>query len=344
MSDQSLPFDNRTPRHSADQANARGSSAHPHSYPLLVRDHGLMTSWGLLMRSLPYVMARMGVLLFFATLSAIWLLVAFGGAAWIGTAISTTFGIVWLVPWLIAGGWIWGTIARYSLHLIACGHVAVLTQLITFGTAGPAGESQFSYGRRVVVERFGQVTALFAFSALVKGVLETFHRTLDSFGEMLSIPGISSITSILDAIAKAATRYIDKVILSYTLARNDGEPWRDAQDGIVYYCQNATAILKTSVWMVVVEKLISFLLFGVAFAVAAFFVVLMPESVREWGAAVTLCLAFIFTAIIRSAFLKPLFLVSMLVRFHALVENQQLNTQWSDYLDRLTPDFARGGR
>jgi hypothetical protein len=41
-------------------SNVRARSAGcPHGYPLLVRDHGLATSWLLLMRSLPYVMVRL---------------------------------------------------------------------------------------------------------------------------------------------------------------------------------------------------------------------------------------------------------------------------------------------
>ncbi len=258
MSDQSLPFDRGAPRASASQSSSwERTTDHPHSYPLLVHDHGLFTSWTLLMRTLPYVMARMAVISVASVACLIWMVVTFGGAAWIGSHISTVFGFVWLLPWLVAGGWVWGTILRYSLHLIACGHVAVITHLITQGTTGEGNESQFAYGRRVVVSRFGQVTVLYGFSALVKGALETFHRTLDGFGEFLSIPGFSSITQILDTIAKAATRYLDKVILSYTLARNDNDPWHCAQDGLVYYCQDVKPILKTSIWIVIVEKLTS---------------------------------------------------------------------------------------
>ncbi|MGD0106244.1 MAG: hypothetical protein ABSC06_19715 [Rhodopila sp.] len=35
----------------------------------------------------------------------------------------------------------------------------------------------------------------------------------------------------------AATRYLDKVILSYNLARNENEPWTGAREGLVYYAQ-----------------------------------------------------------------------------------------------------------
>ncbi len=48
------------------------------------------------------------------------------------------------------------------------------------------------------------------------------------------------------------------MILSYILARNDGDPGRDAREALVYYAQNAKPILKTSVWVVIQERVLSF--------------------------------------------------------------------------------------
>ena len=174
-----------------------------HSYPLAVRDHGLGTAFGLLMQSLPYALARFAVLLVSAVAAIVWAVIAFGGAAWLGEHVASVFGLVWLVLCVVGVGWFWGTVLRYSLHLIACGHVAVLTDLITVGRVGDGTESQFAYGRRVVTARFGEVTALFALNALVRGVLQTFHRTLDWLGEMLPIPGLESLASLLTMILKA---------------------------------------------------------------------------------------------------------------------------------------------
>jgi hypothetical protein len=56
---------------------------------------------------------------------------------------------------------------------------------------------------------------------------------------MLPIPGLNSLAKILDIILRGATRYLDKVIFFYILARNDGDPGRDAREALVYYAQNA---------------------------------------------------------------------------------------------------------
>jgi hypothetical protein len=228
--------------------------------------------------------------------------------------------------------------------LIACGHVAVLTQLITAGTVGDGTESQFAYGRRVVMARFGQVTALFALNALVRGALQSFHRTLDWLGAMLPIPGLESLASLLTMILGAATRYLDKVILSYNLARNDEDPWRGAREGIVYYCQNAQPILKTSVWIVILERLLSFLLWLALLAPAAALTVMLPPAMRESGGVATVAIAVLLAATLRAAFLKPLFLIMIMVRFHALIEHQEINQESAGRLDQISDKFRSLGQ
>lgn len=291
------------------------------------------------MQSAPYALARFGIELGFAIGGIVWLVVTFGGSAWLGTHIASAFGWVWLVGCLVGVGWFWGTVLRYILHLLECGHVAVLTELVTKGAVANGSESMLAYGRRIVNERFGQVNLLFGLDALVRGVLQSFHSTLDWLSEMLPIPGLDAAASLVNLVMKAATRYLDKVIFSYILARNDGDPGRDAREGIVYYCQNARAILKTSIWMVVQEKVLTFFLWIVMMVPAAIVTVLLPHSVREAGGLVTVIIAVLMTWALRSAFIKPLFLVMMMVRYHALIENQPLNTEWDGYLASISNQF-----
>jgi hypothetical protein len=296
------------------------------------------------MRSLPYALARFAVLLAATVAFIVWAVVAFGGAAWLGAHVAGAFGFVWLVLCVVGVGWFWATILRYVLHVIACGHVAVLTALITVGQVGDGTESQFAYGRRVVMARFGQVTALFGLNALVRGVLQTFHRTLDWLGEMLPIPGLDSLASLLTMILSAATRYLDKVILSYNLARNEEDPWRGAQEGIIYYCQNAQPILKTSVWIVILERGLSIVLWLALLAPAAAVTVMLPHAMREMGGAVTVVIAVLLAATLRAAFLKPLFLIMIMIRFHALIEHQAINEEWAGRLDQISDKFRTLGR
>src|SRR3984885_369347 len=301
-----------------------------HSYALAVRDHGLMTAMGLLMKSLPYAIARFGILLAYSVACIIWIVVTFGGAAWLSTHIAGAFGLVWFLICIVSVGWFWGTVLRYALHLLACGHVAVLTELIVHGRVGNGTESMLAYGKRIVTQRFGEVNILFGFNMLVRGILNSFHRTLDWIDQLIPIPGLESLSNLVTIILRAATRYIDKVILSYNLARNDGDPWTGAREGLVYYAQNAKPILITSVWIVIWERVLTFVLWLLLLAPAGLITVMLPTSVRQSGGLVTVLIAILLAGTLRSAFIKPLFLIMMMVRFHALTENQPINQAWDD--------------
>lgn len=327
-------------------ASAGAWSASPllrHSYTLVVRDHGLGTAIMLLMRSLPYALARFGILLGCTIAAIIWLAVTFGGAAWLTAHIASAFGLVWFLICIVGVGWFWGAVLRYVLHLIACGHVAVLTELITRGEVGNGGESMLAYGKRIVTERFGQVNALYGLNMLVRGILQTFHRTLDWIAEMVPVPGLESLSNLVNIVLRAATRYLDKVILSYNLARADDDPWRGAREGIVYYAQNAKPILKTSIWIVILERALTFVLWLLLLVPAGTITWMMPASVRESAGLVTVIVAVLLVGPLRAAFLKPLFLIMMMVRFHSLVENQPINQEWDARLASISEKFRNLG-
>jgi hypothetical protein len=322
-------------------ASAWTAAAAPvrHSYPLAVRDHGLGSAVSLLMQSLPYALARFGILLACSVVCIIWIVVTFGGAAWLGNHIASVFGLVWLIICIGGAGFFWGAILRYVLHLISCGHVAVLTELITKGQVGNGSEPMLAYGKRVVTERFGQVNALYGLNLMVRGVLSAFHRTLDWIGQILPIPGLEGLSNVVNMILRAATRYLDKVILSYNLARGDEDPWTGAREGMVYYAQNAVPILKTAVWIVILERALTFVLWLLLLAPAATITWMLPRSVHEQAGIVTILVAAILAGPLRAAFLKPLFLIMMMVRFHALIENQPINPEWDARLATVSDKF-----
>ena len=47
---------------------------------------------------------------------------------------------------------------------------------------------------------------------------------------------------------------------------------------------------------------------------------------------------------LRAAFLKPLFLIMMMVRFHALIENQPINQEWDARLATVSDKFRDLGK
>jgi hypothetical protein len=323
--------------------NNPADAAPVHQCKLQVRDHSLSTAIGLLTRSAPYALAHFGILLAGSIAGIIWLVVMFGGAAWLGSHIAHVFGIVWFLFCLVGVGWFWTTVLRYAVHLLTCGHVAVLTELITTGQVGNGSESMLAYGKRVVLARFGQVNALFGLNLLVRGIVDSFHRTLDWIDQILPIPGLESLNSLVTMVLRAATRYLDKVILSYNLARGDADPWVGARQGLVYYAQNARPILMTSLWIVVQERVLTFIVWLLMLAPAGLITVALPPVMRETGGLVTLIVAVMLAYAFRAAFIKPLFLIRMMVRFHGLVENQPINQAWDERLSSISDKFRTLG-
>jgi len=316
----------------------------PHSYPLVARDSSLLSAIGLLIRSLPYALARFAVLFSFSVACIVWFTITMGGAAAAGRFIAPVFGLAWFVLCVAAAGWLWGAVLRYVLHLIECGHVAVLTELIVHGRVGNGSESMFAYGKRIVTEKFGQVNALFAMNLLVRGVVNAVHSTIEGVGHLLPIPGIAAIGNLVTAILRAATRYMDKVIFSYNLACGDPNPWRSAQQGLVYYAQDARPLLKQAVWIVILEHVLSVLLWLALLIPAAVVTAMLPHSVRNLGGLGTIGIAALFALSARGAFLKPIFLIMVAVRFHELIEHQPLNQEWVARLEQVSTKFRDLGQ
>ena len=57
----------------------------------------------------------------------------------------------------------------------------------------------------------------------------------------------------------------------------------------------------------------------------------------------TVLIAILLAGTLRSAFIKPLFLIMMMVRFHALAENQPINQDWDARLAGISDKFRTLG-
>jgi hypothetical protein len=327
----------------SDFASPWTTSTTVRAYPLAVRDASLGTAVGLMARSLPYALARFGVLMVASLVTLIWLVVMLGGGAWLSTHIAGIFGLVWIVGWALLASFLWGTAVRYLLHLIECGHVAVLTELIMHGRIANGDSSMFVHGRRLVTQRFAEINILFGLHALIRVIVQSVHNTLDYTAEMLPVPGLESLANLVSRVLSAATRYLDKVIFSYNLARTGTDPWTTSREGLVYYAQNAKPVLKTAIWCVVLEWILVVLLWIALLVPAALITLALPHSMRESGGLATVLIAFLLVGPLRAAFVRPLFLIMMMVRFHASAEGQPINPEWDAQLASVSSQFSSLG-
>jgi hypothetical protein len=205
---------------------------------------------------------------------------------------------------------------------------------------GNGSEGLFAYGKRIVTERFGQVNALFALDLLIKGVVGAFNRTLNFVAGLLPIPGLQSVMGIVNAVVRAATSYIDETIFSYNLARGDENTWRSSKDALIYYAQNSKEILKTAVWVVVLDKVLTAVVWAVMLAPAFLMLAILPESAKPGGFIGGLVIAALFASNVRQAFLKPIFLVMVMTKFHVMVRNQSINLEWDQRLSSVSRKFG----
>lgn len=309
-----------------------------HNYPLAIEQASFGTAVGLLMKTLPYAAVRFAVLVGATIATIIFWVIALGGGTFLMAKVAPAVGWIWIIAWLVAFGFIWRTILRYFLYLLSAGHIAVLTELITKGQINNGSEGMFAYGKRIVKERFTEISVLFGVDLLVKGIVRAFNRTLDFIGSLLPIPGLQQVVQLVNAVLYAATTYIDETIFSYGLAREERNPWASARDGVVYYAQNSKEILKTAVWIVVLDYVFSFVVWLVMLAPAYALSHVLPQKMALISIAAWL-IALLFAGSFRAAFVKPLFLIMVMTKFHVLVRNQPINEEWATRLESLSDKF-----
>jgi len=311
-----------------------------HSYPLAIQDASLTTAFGLLMRTSPYAMARFGVLLTVSVVTIVWYVVTFGGWLFLGSKVHPIAGYGWLFFGLTIYGYLWRTLVRYFLYMLKAGHIAVLTELLTKGTIGSSNEGMFEYGKRIVTERFGQMNAMFALDLLVHGVVRAFNRTLDWIANLIPIPGLSGVASVVKAVVYSATTFVDETILSYSLARGDENVFRSSQDGLIYYAQNSKEVLKTGVWIVILDKVSTLATWLVMLIPATLLTWILPASIQGIGGLGVFLVAALFAWNLRAAFLEPLFLIMIMTKFHVCARDQAIDAEWDERLTAVSKQFV----
>jgi len=95
---------------------------------------------------------------------------------------------------------------------------------------------------------------------------------------------------------------------------------------------------------VILERVLSVLVWIVLMVPAAGLTVMLPHAVRETGGIITVVIAIMLAAAVRNAFVKPIFLIMMMIRFHTLIEGQPINASWNDYLASISDKFREIGR
>ncbi len=288
-------------------------------------------AWGLLMKTWPYLVARWTVYGLYALGCLVWFCV-WGGLAYLFRESGSVVTVLLIIA---VGGF--GAIAywlkRYVLYLLKAGHIAVITELIKHGTL-PEGKNQVEYGKGIVTERFGEVTALFAVDALVTGILRMISRTIIGITNLIPIPGLDKIGRIVTAIINRALTYIDEAIFSYTLLTGSTNPWASARTGIVLYGQSWKPLLKSAFKVWLLGQVAWFVAFLVILLPTYGLMALMPDASLILG-----IMAVILALLVVSAFYEPLALVYMILTYNRAIQGQTPSAEWEEKIGKVSSKF-----
>ncbi len=333
----SQAFVYQKPAESSGEEYSHPESVVRHSYPLNAGQDGLIAAAGLCLKTLPFILLRLGILVGATIVSIIWFIIVL----YSGALLARIFGgkpglIIFLIGWGIPAGFFYW-LKKYVLYSLKLAHIAVLTRLITHGSL-EGGENQVSYGKNAVLANFSQANMLFVLDSMIDGIVRSFMSSVDWLANFLPIPGISGIMSNVNRIMRNATTYIDETIFSYNLARNDDNKWRSSKDGLIYYAQNWKPVMKTAVYAWILEYLFSFFAF-LAFVIPLALVGKFIPNLGGWF----LVFAILLALNIKSAVLHPLMLTMVALTFHKAVHNQEISAEMDQTLCSISGKFVELG-
>jgi len=153
--------------------------------------------------------------------------------------------------------------------------------------------------QRFLADRFGDLAGpLYDAYMNVRRTVGSFFRTFDRLDEVLPIdfgPARSALGWLVDRVAP----HIADLALSYTVASNRADYPEAADDAVALVAQNPRALLGTAVRAWLYERIINSIV----------------------GAPV----AWLVTWFLRTAFLEPISLTMLLIRFHMTIQGQAVD-------------------
>lgn len=298
----------------------------------------LWRSIGLVGRTWPFLVLRLVVNLMMA-MGAV-LAVAIGsvlgwGLGHITSSVPVEAGTIYggLLGFVVLAVVLWW-IRGYLLYLLTAGHVAALTQAFD-GTPLPPGRGQVTAALAIVRDRFGEVSLLFVLDQLVKGAVRAVTRLIDWLTDLVGLPGLSGFVRLVDTVIRLSTNFIDELVLARQIRIGSGDPWTTARESIVLYAQNAPAILRNAVWLMLFRWLLTLVLFALLLSPAAAFVYVVPGEAAGW----TLAFALILAVALQRALIDPFCIATLMQVYFSEIEGQRPNPDWDDKLAEASKSF-----
>jgi hypothetical protein len=167
-----------------------------------------------------------------------------------------------------------------------------------------------------VTERFRDTSVMFAVDVLVDGAVKAAVRTFARIAGLLPIPGLDSLTKLLERVAVASTTFIDEAVLSRAYAQREQNVWKVAHDGVILYAQAWRPILTNAVALTLIGY-VEYVLLLVILAIPA----LAIAAVVPAAGPVLAILVFVGAWMIKLAVADAFALAATLVAYHRTTEN-----------------------
>mgnify|MGYP001179604856 CR=1 FL=1 len=305
-------------------------------------DFSIARALGLMIRTAPFLIFR--ALVYFGIAAAMVIVTGAGAGAGYGIGLFgddefRTTSTMWggIAGFGLTVGVIF-FLRDYLLYMVKAGQIAVMVEYLD-GKPLPYGQGQIAYARRVVSERFGQASALFALDRLVRGVIAVITGLVQGVMTILPIPGINQIMGAVRAYLKIAVGLVDEVILAHAIRTRSENAWEAAHDGLVLYAQNGRAMLMNAAWITLISWLMAIVVFLVMLAPAAGLVWMLPGEASGG----TFIFALIFAWAVKAAVIEPFALACMLQVFFKVTEGQEPQPEWRGRLTQISDKFRQLG-
>lgn len=292
--------------------------------------------FGLLLRTLPFLLLRLAVYLGITICyvlavgvgSGIGLVVGkVGGGGGAGAGWGAFAGFV-----IVTGLLYWAR--EYLLYLVKAGHIAVLVELMD-GRAIPDGKGQIDFASNIVKQHFATSSMLFGLNQLIRGILRAFNRLTVSIAEWLPIPGLDVLVKLVDAVINTSLSHLDQVILAQILRARSTNPWATARDSVVLYAQNYKGVLKNAAFLTLIIWALTLLIFLVVFGPIAALIGLFHVHAGLW----TFALALVAALSLKAALIDPFAMTALLQVYDRITAGQKPDPQWSAKLEGISAKF-----